>query len=357
MKVILDQKELVSVIGKIEKVVNRKSKNPILSCVKLTATNNKITITANNLESAVVYNLNYGETIEKGDVLISADDFKLLSKMKDDTIAITEHDNKVVIGGNRTFEYCGIDPSSFPEFHSTYDCDAFTINSQEFKNKFKIKEFCSKEDSKRSFQGVCIHQDKMWASDTYYGAEYALQIDNNAIVDLIIPRKAFDELEKVIGKDNETLTMKYHMTKEAGYLSVCGSDWCYMTRLIVGSYCDLTKMFPQDTESAVTVKTDNMLDMLDFAKTAGATGVKYAVCINTQNNKLHISCMTPTKHITDTLEAEVSGQDITAVYFDVDRMQQCIKYVKDNAVTLKCKTGLIAFGNENERYLIATVRK
>ena len=67
-------------IGKIEKVVNRKSKNPILSCVKLTATNNKITITANNLESAVVYNLNCGETIEKGDVLISADDFKLLSK-------------------------------------------------------------------------------------------------------------------------------------------------------------------------------------------------------------------------------------------------------------------------------------
>ena len=64
----------------------------------------------------------------------------------------------------------------------------------------RSKNFAPMMVQEKNMQGVCIHQDKMWALDSYYGAEYILPINNNATVDLILPRKAFDELEKVIGK-------------------------------------------------------------------------------------------------------------------------------------------------------------
>ena len=53
MNINVNQGDLKSAIEKVEKLLHRSSSIPVLDCVLLTAENNQITITVNNLVSSL----------------------------------------------------------------------------------------------------------------------------------------------------------------------------------------------------------------------------------------------------------------------------------------------------------------
>jgi DNA polymerase III sliding clamp (beta) subunit (PCNA family) len=99
MNVIINQYDLESAIEKAEKVMRKSVPLPILDSILLNAQNDKITITANNLESAIIIPVD-GYITQPGSILIDKSNFKLIKKLTGE-LHITDNAGTVEITANR----------------------------------------------------------------------------------------------------------------------------------------------------------------------------------------------------------------------------------------------------------------
>ena len=95
MNINIHQTELKNAIEKLEKLLGKTHTIPVINCVLLTAEDNKITITAYNLVSALIVDIS-GEVIEPGNILIDKSNFKLIKKLSG-ILNITDDIEKVNI--------------------------------------------------------------------------------------------------------------------------------------------------------------------------------------------------------------------------------------------------------------------
>jgi DNA polymerase-3 subunit beta len=129
MKISLEQSDLQNAIEKAEKLIHKNTLE-VLDSVLLSAKNDKITLTANNLVSAIIIDLD-GNIIESGSVLIDKSNFKLIKKLKD-RLHISSENNIVKISGNRELKFTQLD-CEFPEV-KTETNDALPVGFFTFSN-------------------------------------------------------------------------------------------------------------------------------------------------------------------------------------------------------------------------------
>ena len=158
-------------IGKLKKI-------QILESILLEALNNKITITATNLESAIIIDIK-GDIVHEGSVLIDKSNFKLIKKLKD-SLHIMDVDNTVTIKSNRELKFMKKGVTEYPEIEiSKYEyVKAFDIIESEIKNSFKIKGFASSDTVRPALNGLCINNRNITAIDGFKLAQIELNIYN-----------------------------------------------------------------------------------------------------------------------------------------------------------------------------------
>ena len=357
MKINVDANELNKAIGKLEKVLAKKASLNILECIKLSANHDIVSLTANNLESALVYNL-YNVIIEEpGEILIHFDNFKLFSKFKNAFVHIDNSGNHVTVKyNNRTFEFKTLDPNNFPVFHQTYSKEAFTIKSAQLKEMFTIKKMCSTDPSKPIFQCICIRGNNAWACNTYRGVEYSLPIENKSEDEFLISQKSITELEKIIDtKFDKLLTVKYEKTEKVKYMLVDSGSWKYMCKLVDGTYVDLSKVFPKTFSARITVNSGELLESLDFVQEIMKGVEQPLVHLTSSNNTLTLEARTCKNFSSDNLSADTYGSTVD-LYFNPNYMVDGVKMVGGDNITLDFQGALVVFGNDQERHLIASVR-
>ena len=356
MKIKVEANELNKVIGKLEKILNKKSNMEILGCIKLSATRDTVSLTANNLDSALVYEV-YNCIIDKpGEILIHFDNFKLFSKFKNAFVHIDSSGNHVTVKcNNRMFEFKTLDPNIFPVFNQTYSKEAFTIKSAQLKEMFKIKKMCSSDITKPIFQCICINGNNAWACNTYHGVEYSLPIENKSEDEFLISQKSITELEKIIDtKFDELLTVKYEEIKKIKYISVECENWKYMCKLVGGTYMDLSKVFPKTFATRITVNSGELLESLDFVQEIMKGVDKPFVHLISSNKTLTLEARTVKNFSSDKLSADTYGSTID-LYFNPNYMVDGVKMVGGDNITLDFQGALVVFGNDQERHLISAI--
>lgn len=377
MNININQTELKNGIEKVERLLH-KSLLPVLDSVLLQAENNKITIIANNLSSALTVDVD-GEVIDPGSILIDKSNFKLIKKLSG-ILNITSSDNMgmvnvsdeeekedvisntVIIKANRNLKFTSILPEQYPEIPKDIDSEAFIISEKVFKDKLKIKAFVAKGHFRQVFNGVLITGNDMVACNTHYLARYKLDVENKCDGQMNIPIQSIEELNKILN-NKSSFDLHFYYKKdedEMKYIKIVGKEFVYITRLVEGVYPNHNNIIPQSSCTAVTIEKNILQDSLEFAFEIVKDIELRPIMFNITDQFKVFTSEGRDKSMSEILPATIQGEELK-ICFNTGYMDDILKIISEDKINIELggKLSPAVFkgeNNENELYVLVPIR-
>jgi DNA polymerase III subunit beta len=274
------QENLSHALNTVARVAGSRSTLPILSNVLIKIEDNRLSISATNLDIAI--NEYVGAKINKpGSLTVPArlmQDF--VGNLPSGTIHIKQEDHKLHISAdNYDSTINGIAADEFPVMPQIQNGKQWSIAANEFKKALQQVVFAASSDEARPvLTGVYIHcQDgNMYvaATDSYRLAE-KLVGKNKEDISILVPATAIQDLLRVVGDKTENIDVTHD--EQQVLFKVDNTE--LVARLIEGNYPDYQKLIPKNFAVEAKVAHDELINVVKvsslFAReTAGSVTAK-----------------------------------------------------------------------------------
>lgn len=264
MKLQVTQANLAKALGTVARVANSRNTLPILSNVLLKTENNRLSISATNLDIGISHYI--GSKISKeGSITVPArlmQDF--ISSLPDSVLNLELTDNKLHITNDQYQSTInGILADDFPVMPAIKDGVTWKVPAADFKKALSQVVFAaSADDARPVLNGVYFHgsggQAVAVATDSYRLAEVKLGKTAKTL-NFLIPHSAAQDLLRILN-DTDTQVVVTHDDQQVQFQ--CG-DVNLVARLIEGNYPDYRKLIPGKFS---TVAKLAKADLLNIAK-------------------------------------------------------------------------------------------
>lgn len=268
MHIALDSDTLFTAIKTVAHAVVNSPTTPILENVLLRATNEKLTVVANNLEMAIEYTIDRDiEIKEPGDITVS---FRFLASylnLLDPTRLTLKTDtgNTLHLTANKNkMRHKGLSAEEFPMIPATRRDTKFRISSDVLKRAFSKTLFsCASGNIRPTLAGVYIqlHGDHVTfaSTDSFRLSEYRYECDSGVDkrIAIILPARSASEIMKTLpdGVDVEVFFADNQI------LLVYENVLLY-SRLLNGHFPDYANFFPKTTSINALTNRSKLIQSL-----------------------------------------------------------------------------------------------
>lgn len=293
MKLQVTQENLNKALSLVARVASTRGTLPILANVLIKTVENRLSISATNLDIAITQHIG-AKVSEEGAITVPArlmQDF--VSSLPAGVIDLSLEDSKLHITTDKYNSVVnGVPADDFPimpAIDTTMEsARSWTINATQFKKGLQqVIMAASNDESRPVLTGVLIHtlEDNLYAvaTDSYRLAEKNLG-PNKQDVRLLVPATAIQDLLRILGDYDEDVQVTHddqQILFQAG-----GVDM--VARLIDGRYPDYRKLIPG--EFAVTAQVKRA-DLVNVTKVSSLFARESAgsVTISVDENKSELS--------------------------------------------------------------------
>jgi DNA polymerase-3 subunit beta len=363
MKVICDRGSLVEALGVASGVVVSRTPKPVLTCVKLTAAKDALTLVATDLEVGIRLQTARVEVQEEGEALIPADKLSsIVRESIDPTLTLSvEQEEAHIKGADSHFKLLCMSVSDFPpvpEFKGESD---FEVTAAELHRLVSRTIFATaRENSRFAINGVLLEREGnklvvvatdghrlALARGTCKGGKEGGRV-------AIVPTKALNLLLRIFTDGEQTVRVKI-----ADNQILFATDAATLTsNLVEGNFPPYKDVIPKDGDKKATLTTDALVSA--FRRAALLTneeskGVR--MCFSTTG-------LTLTSRAPEMGEAEISVElpsfvgDPIDIGFNPQYMLDALKVIDEDQVNLEFKApnkpGIIKTGN-NFVYVVMPV--
>lgn len=280
MKLQVTQENLTHALGAVARVANTRGTLPILANVLVKTSNNRLSLSATNLDIAITQYIGAKVEIE-GSITVPARLMQeFISSLPSGVISLELDETKLRISTeqyNSTVN--GIVADDFPVMPAITDGKKITLDGKKFKKGLQQVVFAASNDESRPvLTGVLIHSHdgKLYlaATDSYRLAEKEIGTSNEDI-SMLVPATAMNDLLRVLSDDASSVELTYD---EQQILFNVG-DVELVARLLEGKYPDYRKLIPQSFGVTVELKKADLLNVTKvsslFAReSAGSVTIK-----------------------------------------------------------------------------------
>ena len=262
MKLKVTQDNLNKALNSVARIANSRSTLPILANVLIRTNNNRLSISATNLDIAITHNIG-AKVSEEGSITVPArlmQDF--IASLPEGIIELELTDTKLNV---KTEKYQsivnGIMADDFPVMPAISGGTTLKANLQGFKKGLQQVVFAASGDETRPvLTGVLLHtvNSKLYmaATDSYRLAEKSLGTSKKEL-SLLIPAAAMQDLLRAVGEEEGDISIT-HDNHQA--LFVAG-DVELIARLVDGKYPDYRKLIPEKFETSATLKRADLTNV------------------------------------------------------------------------------------------------
>ncbi len=290
---------LLKQLNHVIKGISSKNLKPILNCIKfelnekglyLLSTDNDITIKAFIDKNELAGEFDYGQLVVSGKYI-----YEIIKKFPNDIITIEEVvDSKIFISTTTEVNNCNTslicnNLDEFPNLDLELSKTPIIINSKMLKNLVSQTSFAASAQSSRpTITGinVQISDNKLTfrATDSYRLAQKTIEIDQSIQeeVNIIIPTKNIIEVTKMLDDDEENVELHIFSNK----IVMVYSNLVIMSKLIEGSYPDVSKLIPTSFKEKITVATSEFYSLIDRAALFSTTEDNKSVRLECSDNIL-----------------------------------------------------------------------
>ncbi|MBI2588993.1 DNA polymerase III subunit beta [Candidatus Saccharibacteria bacterium] len=310
MKLQTTQENLAKALNTVAKVATTRNTLPILANVLLKTTNNRLSISATNLDIAITHTI--GSKIEKtGSITVPArlmQDF--ISSLPGGVLQLKQDDNKLHITTekyNSTIN--GISAEDFPVMPAIKGGVNWRMPASELRKGLqKVVLAASNDDARPILTGVYFHNQPnsvmVVATDSYRLAEYKLS-KQKAPVNFLVPSTAASDLLRIISDSN----LEVLITHDEQQVLFQSGDITLVARLIEGNYPDYRKLIPAKFATVAKLRRE---DFINIAKVSALFARESAgsITIKVDENDKKVSINAVASQLgenTATADAEVRG--------------------------------------------------
>lgn len=258
MKFSIQREALLRPLQAVGGVVERKQTMPILANILLTVSPRGLALTGTDLELELVTHVPLEEAAEEGRVTVPARKLTDIVRSLPEGAAITfqqDGEKMVVRSGRSRFSLATLPATEFPVMEQRPEATSFQVPQGHLKGLLDRTSFAmAQQDVRYYLNGLLLevadHTLRTVATDGHRLAlcEVGTEHDPEGGVQAIVPRKAVMELAKLLGEDEELVTI------EAGgsHLRFQLGDTGFTTKLIDGRFPDYEQVIPSGNRHQVT---------------------------------------------------------------------------------------------------------
>lgn len=326
----------------VQGIVGTKSQLQVLQNVLLEVDNNKLVMTTTDLEISIT-SISDCTTIESGKTTLPVKLlFNFISKVVEGNveIAVDENNRATISAGSANFKLSGIEESAFPRLPVKDENFIYKLPQATLKEMLRQTAYAaSQDDTRRTLKGVLMSfKDSkltMVATDGRRLAmvEQEVEFPKDSEIDVILPFKAVQELQKSLTSDEE-VTVKIEKSQISFSL---GSISIY-SKLIDEKYPNYNQVIPKECNEQIHVDRQLLLDALERASVITKD--------ETHSTKLvfESNCLTVNSAASDVGEAKdevpikYAGEKIE-IMFNPDYIMDPLKAIDDDEVTINLING------------------
>ena len=340
MKLAIDRAVLLKALGHIQSVVEKRGTIPILSNVKLSAAEGKLSLTATDMDIAVVEIVEANVSAEGATTIPAHTFYEIIRKLPDGhEVQLSSLDSgKVTIeAGQSSFSLSCLPVEDFPVMAEGDFSHSFSVTAAECaalvdKSRFAI----STEETRYYLNGIYLHvageTDQVLravATDGHRLAriEVALPAGAKGMPSVIIPRKTIAELKKLIESEVGEIGISVSDSK---IRFVCGNA-VLVSKLIDGTFPDYNRVIPSGNDKIMEVDGKAFtaaVDRVSVIASDKSRGVKLKV----DHGKLTLSANSP-ENGTATEELDVAyGAEALEIGFNSRYLLEMMAQVEGDTV-------------------------
>lgn len=352
---------LISNVTTVERAIANIDKTPPLNGINISAKDNSLTLTANNLQIAIQTKTDCtifkpGEHIVDGRLFA-----ELVRKLPNENVIVQYSNNQVIISaGTMEFSLNTITTEEFPEYPSC-TTKIFTLTDYELDRLIKFSSFATSNDEHQPiFSGVLLEIEdgslQFIATDSnrlaFVKAETGeIFVENEQF---IIPKINLQELSRCLPLTETKVEIFYGENQ----LAFKFENTIFTTRLIDGKFPNYKTVLFNEQKTSILVKRQQFIQALERASLFGRVE-KVPVIIQVTNGVLEIGTTSRLGKAQEQYNVEQSGPDEKAA-FSPKFILDMLKTMDADQVEFKyegARQALIKSSESNDRlYIIMPIR-
>lgn len=349
MKFTIQRDYFLNQLNDTLKAISPRTTLPILTGIKIDATDKGIILTGSDSEISIEITINQnidGEKIvdieEKGSVVLPGRFFvDIVKKLPGKTVNLSTNDQfkTLITSGHSEFNVSGLDPDQYPLLPQVSEDDAIKLPIKALKNIIAQTNFAvSTSETRPVLTGVnwLIQNNELicTATDSHRLALRKLKLEDEEIDDknVIIPGKALSELNKIVSDSEEDINIFFASNQvlfKVGHIN-------FISRLLEGNYPDTTRLFPENYETKIILDNSEFYHAIDRASLLAREGGNNVIKLSTDVDKVELSSTSPE---IGTVKEDVSTDNVEGeslkISFNSKYMMDALKAIDNDEVQVE----------------------
>lgn len=274
MKLTIERSVLLKSLGHVQSVVERRNTLPILSNVKLDATEDGLALNATDMDLDIVERVPATVEVPGATTAPAHTLFEIVRKLPDGAqveIAFDEDSAQLTLRSGRSrFSLSCLSTKDFPSAAGGVFSNSFTIAAADLRALIDRTKFAiSTEETRYYLNGIYLHSTssagvpvlRAVATDGHRLARVDVAQPEGAadMPGIIIPRKAILELRKLIEETGMGITISLSEAK----VRFAFDDVVMTSKLVDGTFPDYQRVIPTDNDKMMVVKKKALADAVD----------------------------------------------------------------------------------------------
>ena len=321
MKLTIERAALLRALGHVQSVVERRNTIPILSNVMLDARDGALSLTATDMDIAIVESVpadvaTAGATTAPAHTL-----YDIVRKLPDGAQIGLETDAAAgqlqLSAGRARFRLGTLEIAEFPAMAGGSLPHEFQVTAAEFRQLVDRTRFAiSTEETRYYLNGIYLHAIadggvemlRAVATDGHRLARVQMPLPEGAagMPGVIVPRKTVNELRKLIDETGGDIAVSLSDTK----IRFAFDDAVLTSKLIDGTFPDYERVIPVGNDKIMEVDRKSFAVAVDLVATI-ATEKSRAIKLSVENGMLSLSANSPDAgSAEEEIEARYEGEPI-----------------------------------------------
>lgn len=363
MRFSIQQSEIISHLQGVARSCGVRSQLPVLGNILLRVADNKLSLSATNLEIGVVKLIKV-ETEEDGEVTVPAKTLvEMVGALTGEKLTFESNNEQLTISSVQfTSIINGIQAVEFPQI-PLVGTEVVSVSTQSLIQSLPEVLFAAASDEGRPvLTGILTEfKDKkleLVATDGYRLAHKSIEVDNTTSFKALIPKKTFEEIARLITEE-ESDRLVISSSEDTNQVIFSFGNTQLSSRLIEGTYPSWEKIIPQQFKTRLIVEKLETLKALKLASIFARTEANI-VKLNCQKDKITIS--SSAKELGSeayNLEVSVEGE-IMEVAFNTKFLTDAISNISTSQIIIELSGSLSAavikpMGKEGLEYIVMPV--
>lgn len=363
MKIVCEGIELSDAVLKVVKACASKTTVPVMECIKLSARNDSLTLTATDGEISIQKKIK-AEVYEEGSVCVPGRYFSdFIKKLEGVQITLSAFDGRMEISYADSQTYMQVlSADDFPAMDTDINENSFVLKTQDFKKLVSSTSFCCAADDSRPIlkgcqivikdNGVCVT-----ALDGFRLATAKCElVSSTGDMEIVCPARTLNEIEKMLPSDDGETELKV----QKGIILVCVDDTILTSRLYNGDFIRKENIIPKSFLTDVTVNRALLKASIERAAILVRNDKNSLIIFDVSAGKIEVSSNSEIGNVTEPVKCEVNGKDLK-IAMNSKFILEAVNSVDEEEIVLSFNNHVQPFICQNKEnkdvlYLILPVR-